>query len=299
MDLVSAFTYINDECETGSIIYVAIGCSVERYAPSKHPPQQYPPYLHAFNCPQICVLIDPRLEMPPRAYADVAAVAATATKSISGDITILPVIEDYNHTSYYGESTSWFLDKLSQLCLTKRVQLIVQDFTGTNIHPFYPIHHGRKILKKVLYDPTYKDGNCDPDMSAIKVFRDEEGGFIQPMYSPLNELRWVSHDVFKAQFKLRTYPTLNMLLRLYKIMRGFAEPKDWCTEATVETHLRYYSFIYDITSGDFTSRLRQTLMASLKDICIMSGKPLSDVALYAIVDSAGDEMETMWKALVI
>ena len=286
MDLASTCTYIEERCASGPLlIYVAIGCSLELYPPGEHPAQQYPPYLRTFHCPQICVLIDPRLEMPARVLTDIAGETA--------DITILPVLEYFHHTSEYGESTAWFLERLATACVSKQAQLIVQDYTGANIHPYYPIHLDRGVLKKVLYDPTYRDGGCFVDMSAIQIFRDAEGGFIQPIYTPLSVLReLVPHNIFLEQLRARKYPILSMLFRLYKILRGLAEPRDWCTVYRLDSIIRYYSFIYGVSATNVLDSLRNILLASVKDMS--TGRPLSEATMAAIVDSPGDEMDLLW-----
>ena len=295
MDLASTCTYIEERCASDRplLIYVAIGCSLELYPAGDHPAQQYPPYLRTFDCPQICVLIDPRLEMPARVLTDIAGETA--------DITILPVLQYYHHTSNYGESTSWFLERLATACLLKQAQLIVQDYTGENIHPYYPIHLDRGVLKKVLYDPTYRDGGCFVDMSAIQIYRDAEGGFIQPMYTPLSVLRGlVPHDVFMEQLRAHKYPTLSMLLRLYKILRGLAEPRDWCTVERMGGVIRYYSFIYGVSATSVLETLRNILMASVKDMYALAQRGiLTEAALTSIVDSPGDEMGWLWNDMSV
>jgi len=288
MDLESACSYIESESNNELLVYVAIGCSLSTYPPNKHPPQQYPPYLREFDCPQICVLIDPRLEMPPRAVADVA--------SLEADITFLPIQQVFNHTNKWGDSTAWFLERLVKLCAKpdSRVKLIVQEFTGANIHLYYPLHYGKGILKNVLYDPNYSDGGCYVDFSKINIYRDAAGGFVQPMYKTLQELRSISPAFVKEQVEARFYQTVHLLWRLYKILNGREEVRDWCTKETVERHLRYMSFIYNIPISDNITCLRDTLMASTRDIVMISGAALNEEQIHTIVESSGKELEILW-----
>ena len=285
MDLENAYAYIESESNNELLVYVAIGCSVDLYPPGEHPPQQYPPYLSEFKCPQICVLIDPKLEMPPRSMEDIA--------DLDADITILPVQQEFHHTSRYGESTAWFLEKIIGLCATKRVKLIVQEFTGANIHLYYPFHYGRRILKNVLYDPTWGDGGCYADFSKIQIFRDTEGNFLQPRYLPLNIVKTLAPNILKEQLTGRMYPTVHLLLRLYRILRNLEEPRDWCTIDIVRPYLRYISFIYNISMDSFELCLYQTLLASTRDVFMLSGK-VSEEEVVAVVKSAGKNMEEIW-----
>jgi hypothetical protein len=291
MDFETAYSYIESESNNELLVYVAIGCSLTTYPPNKHPPQQYPPYLREFDCPQICVLIDPRLEMPPRAVADVATLEA--------DITFLPIQQEFNHTNQWGDSNAWFLDKIVKLCIKpdSRVKLIVQEFTGANIHLYYPLQYGRNILKNVLYDPNYSDGGCYVDFSKIHIYRDAAGGFIQPMYMPLHKLRFISPALVKEQVQGRFYPIVHLLWRLYKILHGREEVRDWCTMETVETRLQYMSFIYNIPRNEYITCLRDTLMASTRDIVILSGALFNDEQIHAIVESSGKELETLWTSV--
>lgn len=294
MDYNSVYTYIEDEFKRGGplVIYVAIGCSAAHHGPGQHTMQQYPPYLRAFPYPQICVLIDPALEMPPRAYEDVP--------DSTGDITFLPIQQEFHHDSRYGgTSTTWFLEKLVGMCNT-RVKLIVQEFTGGDLRLCYPMHMGREILKHVMYDPCYSDGSCSPDLDAIRIYRDAEGGFIQPVYSPLNEIRdIVTHDVLKTQFRVRTYPIVHMIARFYRILCGREEPRDWCSLERMLPHLTYYGYIYGITSTNTNEKVREILVASVQDLCRLAGRDLSTEAVVALVESSGKELEDFWKTIVI
>jgi hypothetical protein len=296
MDYNSVYTYIHDEYRKGGVLtlYVAIGCSAAHFAPGAHTMQQYPPYLRTLPYPQICVLIDPTLEMPPRAYADVP--------ESTGDITFLPIQDNFYHRdSQYGEvSTGWFLEKLIDLC-SARVKLCVQEFTGNDLRLLYPMNRGREILKHVLYDPCYSDGSCSPDLDAIRIYRDAEGGFIQPVYSPLSDIRGiVSLDIVREQLRVRCSPIVDMVARFYRILRGVEVERDWCTLDRVAPHLLYFGFIYDIpTSVPLAERVRQILMAAVQDVCRVS-YPDMTLDTTSLVESAGNEMkEFWWKAQIL
>ena len=293
MDLESVFTYISGETsQKNLLIYVAIGCAVGRYPEGEHPKQQYPPYLQKFACRQICVLIDPLLEMPPRAIADVA--------KLPGDITILPVLQTFNHTNQHGECSLWFLDRLTQLCMdSPDCRMIVQEFTGENVNLYYPTHFGRGILTNVLYDPTYSDGGgCSPDLSAIQILCDQRGNFIQPHHSRLQDIyKIVPTNIFKKQFHMRQYPIIHLIQRQYRILRNLEEPRDWVTDRVLKNPMREYCFIYSIDAVDYLQQLRKILLAVVQDLCILSQSYLTEEEQNTIVDSSGKEFETMWNSV--
>jgi hypothetical protein len=286
MDLENAYSYIESESNNELLVYVAIGCSLDLYKPGEHPPQQYPPYLKEFKCPQICVLIDPRLELPPRALAD--------TADSDADVTFLAVQQAFNYTSRYGESTAWFLDKIVQLCATKRVKLIAQDFTGSDINNYYPFTHGHQILKKVLYDPTYGNSGCYVDFSTIEIFREAHGDFLQPKYLPFRMLKTLAPHLLKEQLSARLYPVVHLLHRLYRILHNKEEVRDWCTIDVVRPHLEYTSFTYKVQIGSFEQCLYQTLLESTRDILSLTDSSVKEELVVDIVGSAGKEMENLW-----
>jgi len=283
MDFETAYLYIEEDSPV--LIYVAIGCSLEGYPPNEHPPQQYPPYLNEFKSPKICVLIDPRLETPARLFEDK-----------SDNVTVLPIRKEYHHTSEYGKDTSWFLKNLAKHCIKKHIYLIVQEFTGADIHQYYPYEHGREALNYIMYDPTYGDGGCYLDLSATKIYRNAEGHFIQPMYTQLHQLSTLVPDkLFKTQYKARVYPILHIMLRFYRILRNIDEPRDWCTKELVEKHLQYFSFLYNTHSDSFMVCLKQTLIAAAIDMYRLSRIAFTVESATATVDSSGKEMEHLWK----
>ena len=284
MKLSEVYTYLEEEVHRSTeplLIYVAIGCAVGRYAEGEHPPQQYPPYLRTFACRQICVLIDPNLEMPPRAMAD--------TANLSADITILPVLENL----YHSDQHDGFLDRLAKLCLETENRMIVQEFTGTNTNLHYPMHLGKDILKYVLYDPTYSDGGgCSPDISGIELLRDARGDFLHPQYSRLQDIyNTVPEDMFKQQFKSRFYNVIQILLRKYRILRNLEEPRDWLTETMVSTAIRPFCFIYNLPAN---GPLDAVLMEIVHDFCILGKTQMSTEEMRTIVESPGKELETLW-----
>jgi len=276
MNLHDVYSYIEEASDEALVVYIGIGCGLGGYPPHEHPPQQYPPYLRDFPRRQICVLIDPTLEMPPLIHEDI--------QTIPRDITVLTVQENLSYSS-------WFLSDLARLCTSKHNFMIVHDFAGANLHEFYPLHLGREALKYILYDPTYSnEGSCGCDFTKIRIFRDADGCFRQPYLSPFAEFA-DEKEILQQMMQQRKYPIVHLLARLYRILRGVETPRDWCTTYRVAPSLTYFRYIYQIPES--VSCLRQTLVAIVRDLCTLSG---TDTDVEALVDGSGPDMETFWNA---
>jgi hypothetical protein len=294
MDFNTALAYITDESRKKELlVYVAIGCALGRYPEGEHPKQQYPPYLSEFKSAQICVYIDPMLEMPPRATKDI--------ENNGGDITILTIqhMFDYGCETRFNDSA--FLRSLCLLCMdqTKSVKMIVHDFTGHDINKIYPASYGIPLFKNVIYDPMYGDGDCLPDISTIKIIRDQNGDFIQPAYSRLQELYTYDKKIFKRQFDLRKYPIVHLLLRIYRIRNGLEEQRDWCTEEMIMSDITRYRIVYNIQQIDNVTCLKHILMMVLQDLCIVGETYLTDEEMHTIIHSTGREFENFWNMITV
>lgn len=277
MDYETARDIVHEAAQTNELlVYVAIGCALGRYPEGEHPAQQYPPFLKKFSCRQICILIDPCLEIPPRAIKDVP---------LSSTVTILPI-------QAMLVFPSPFLDSLIQLCINPslRVKMIVQDYTGRDIHPYYPLAYGERLLRNVLFDG---DGGCFPDISAMNILQ-TNGDFIHPRYMRLCTLRTVvPADIVLREFKARRYP-IYKLATIHRIFRGTEEPRDWCTEADVVQYFPQYCTIYNIPEQSSQS-IRAILIAVVQDLCVFSETYLTQTEMEEIVDSSERRLDTMWK----
>lgn len=268
------------------LIYVAIGCALGGYPPGAHPPQQYPPYLRTFARRQICVLIDPHLEMPPRAHEDI--------QGVERDVTILPVLERFEHSPKEVNST-WFLHDLARLCTEHQHFLIVQEFTGTPLNEHYPFHLGPAALEYVLYDPTYSlNGTCFPDLTRAHIYRDGAGRFRQPLYSPL--IDFVDQPgLVRHLIEERAYNTVHLVARLYKILCGREPPSEWCTVEQIASHLRYFGLVYRIPEGEIVPRLRHMLGAIMRDHGFVAGRRLTDPEIDALLEGPRGELSAFLK----
>ena len=297
MDYNTVFAICKEEAAQGPLlIFVAVGCAVGYYPDDEHPAQQYPPYLLHFSCRQICILIDPALELPPRSLADVAKLPV--------DVLIVP-LQEYLHSrsepSVEG-SHGRFLDSLARLCLQRgsETRMIVADYTGRDCNREYPFHlaneesEGYELFKKVLYDPTYGEGGCRPDLDAITILHDEHGDFLQPRYLRFQDMKEsVPKEIFMKQWRDRKYPIVHILAHQYRIQRQLEVPRDWLTDEMVGQALQQISHIYGSDS------LQIVLPRILDDLCAISHTHLEREDILAIVESPGNEFENMWNMVQV
>lgn len=260
-----------------TLIYVAVGCALGRYPPGEHPKQQYPPYLDQIDCPKLCILIDPVLEMPPRATTDVK----------DKQVKFLPILHMFEYNSP-------FLHNLIEHCCTKQIKMILHDFSGTDSTQYYPVQYGTRLFKHVLFDPTYGNGDCFPDVSAIKILRDSNGDFIQPKYCTFRNIQ--NTHVFASEFKARMYPIVHLIGRMYRIHRGFEEVRDWCTDESIRSHYERLRIIYDIRDDDYLASLRKILTEVVQDLCVVADSFLTEEEITTIVNSPKG-LETMWRTI--
>jgi hypothetical protein len=237
---------------------------------------------------QICILIDPYLEMPPRCTDEVTKL------DVPYEITILPIRSTFEFPTHME-----FLHRLIRLCTdpSLRVKMIVQDFTGRDIRPYYPIQmYGDALFHHVLFDATYGDGGCFPDLTAIRILQ-TNGNFVQPMYSTLSALSsLVPPSIVKQQFQLRRH-SIYMLSTVHRVSIGVEEYRDWCTKKEILRFLPQYSKLYDIPEPelDLAQTIRSILMMTLLDVCKLAEIYLTPEEMDSIVDGNGRNFDTMWK----
>ena len=292
MDYVSVQKIIEEDANKGPLlIYIAIGCSLKYYPEGAHPKQQYPPFMETFPCNQICILIDPLLEQPPRSLKDISE------EKKPYEIKVLPI-----HSNFIFKTPDEdFLHNLIRLCINPSlcVKMIVQDFTGRDISNYYPIQlYDDSLLKNVLFDATYGDGGCFPDLSTITILQ-KDGNFLHPKYMRFSEL-WhnASKHIFVQQFKLRRYPVFKIAM-LYRILRHIEEPRDWCKEEDILAYIPQYCKIYSLSQKGVHIILRDILKNIVQDLCIVSESYLTESEMDSIVDGSGKDFDNMWKMVEI
>jgi hypothetical protein len=235
-----------------TLIYLAIGCSQAWYAPGTESPQQYPPFVAQHRGRKVCLLVDPELEDPLRIGTQPHTVFVPLRQSWSWD------------------NRSAILPTLYVLLRRQSAELIVLDFTGTDILPFAAqIPHD--LRGHVLFDPTYAGGNCCPDLAAIQILRNPDGSFLHPLWSPLIALEQAPAQIRDTVIRHRVQ-SLTALTKLWRIETGRSEPVAWCTPAAVAYDRGCFEQAYGRTD------LKELCAAALGDLARAAHTELSDPA---------------------
>lgn len=173
------------QTEIPDIIYLSIGCAQGYYEPGspRESSQQYPPCIAGLGGRQICILVDPRLESPIRALPIPEPTEAPILHD--KNVSFIPVRRFFEWDSNEDRQ---FIDALCRLAIDQKTRLIVQDYTGHDIHPDYPIDRFDRdaLCRKVLFDFTYNEGGCFVDLSKVRILCKSDGSFLQPSFEPLS-----------------------------------------------------------------------------------------------------------------
>lgn len=245
-----------------SIIYLAIG-------PAHSASQQYPPFLNKIEGKQLCLLFDPRMEEPLSVYTDPESPLIIEHDNIQ----IIPIKRDF----YWEEKRDRsFVHDLCELALSEtNTRLIVQDYTGRDIRSDYPIQtFGPALLRRVLFDFTYKDGGCFVDFNTVTLYLYPDGSFIQPQFDRISAiLPYVAKEKVAAILQERNNRLIFNAMRYYRVLSGTEEAPEWCSSEYVEDAIQNLWSIYGInhTAGLSKENLEQLLLEYLLDI--MSVKP--------------------------
>ena len=217
-----------------AIVYLGVGCA-------NAPLQQYPPFLKDFEKPQICILIDPRLE-------------EELTHERPDGVTFFHLRRNFDWTAE--------AEFVATLC---EGQMIAQDYTGDDIRKYYPLQRfGPPLLKKVLFDVTYSDGGCFLDVNAVQIFH-KDGGFVNPIHEPLASTHAYIPKELVQQIAKERNVAIQFVFALYSIEKGREEPRDWCTPANI---MRRAGWLFPVFGLVATAPipLEELLIAHLNDL---------------------------------
>ena len=274
-------------------IYFAVGCALGRYEPGQHPRQQYPPFMSAIPGSQICILMDPELESPPRAFEDLTnTVLPDQPVTRIGAITFITV---RRHFEWASDEARTFIHHLCDICLNTPTDLIVQDYAGNYIERYYPIDHfGPAITKKVLFDVTYRDGGCFIDLDAVRILRGRDGSFVQPKYDSITVLRHrVSIDQIRSVLKERRSGIVNYVKRYHRILNGDEEVRDWCTADVVRQYMQTPCYTYRVHPVPTIASMEKLMSAYLFDLCVAVGDRITEEAAIDLIRSPNKDYENM------
>ena len=269
------------------LIYIAIGCSQKFHAPDSAmaSPQGYPPFLRPLGTRQLCILIDPLLEDPPRPCSEYAS-SPEQQIIVVGETHFIPLRRDFEWAS--KEDTA-FIHALCAYTLEKpRTRMIVQDYSGEEIQRYYPIQQfGKELVRKVLFDFTYQDGGCFVDLSKVNIlFCEDSFSFMQPLYERLTYVfKYLTREQQKFLLNSRHNLFYSYVKRLHKIQANAEEPRDWCTERHVRDIIPSLCVNYDTPYSTEQRALEELLLAYLTDLCITTDTQMSQEELLECVRS--------------
>lgn len=275
---MNPYDVIAEYCQTtpGPVVYyLAIGCA----NPHKNSPQQLPPQVAALPGRKICILVDPELESPPMIYKQIGISDPTDSPCVEfGDLTFFPVRARWQ---WDGVNELALLETLHTKAVYGTARMVVQDYTGRNIHRYYPLdrYPVQRLTQRVLYDITGNGGGCFVDFGAEHIYTDSRDNFMQIPYTPLWLLNTVaSPAVVAKEAQHRQTTIMNYVHRLWRIQKGQEEERYWCTPDTVHGAAAQLFAAYNIVA--YTDP--ETLIILMHDVA-------TDMALTAGVDlDAGD-----------
>lgn len=282
------------------LIYIAVG-SATHEGGGQGVIQQYPPFVKDWPGKKLCIWIDPLLEDPPRSVS-----THTFTKEDnldiwkSHDVLCIP-LRKYFH--YLNESSDTqnehiedkqFIEELCKLTLLISAKLILQDYTGREIHKYYPFHVG-PILESVLYDVTYNDSGCYIDFDTVRILFNDAGGFIQPGYSSLSAIHGKIPDLLFERELARRRLNLTYIHTYLCCSLGLREAGEWLTEEYIQHDVNRLSYIYKVNTLD----LKGILIAAATDICEVASCPITNSEIDIIVSSPSQQYATLLQNLQI
>lgn len=266
-----------------ALIYVSIGCAGNTY-------QQNPPFLDTQWSDEykVLILIDPALE-------EVVTVESNSHR------TVFVLHELFHWPSMWNSDIAGphvaFLAVLFTLAsaANSRTQVIIQDFTGEDIHQYFTKpgldfdHH------RILFDATYGIGGCTPDMKSAYILRATNGDFLQPRWLPLRaSYIHLTREALAAELRDRAEILGDYAHRYYHVCKGTKEPREWCTEAAVAPRLTRLFYAYGIKEGPLcVSNLRALLAEGLRDFGLLADHHVLRETLYTLIDNPAYDYKKM------
>ena len=273
--------------ENPDIIYVAVGCSMAHWpvGDMHDTPQGHPPPIKALGGRQICILVDPTLENPPRCTGLTAPTMEPIIRTAEATYIVLRRYFDWDN----GDQP--LIEALCHQAITTKTRLIVQDYAGNIINQHYPLaQFGRPLLQKVLFDFTYQDGGCFIDFSKVRIITRPDGSFVQPFYEPVADV--IPHlDKAQREFILRSRnDTLHCYVkRLHNVQSGTEEYRDWCTPHHLHLKMGPLTTIYKTPHSTDNAALEKLMVAYLHDLCRAVGDFMSADDALALVKKEGKD----------
>jgi len=254
--------------------------------------QQYPPFLKDLGNKQVCIHIDPRLESPLSVLSSEASYLITEPDNIL----FIPV---KRHFAWDEEEDKGFIRELCEIAMMRSKRLVVQDYTGRDITGDYPIRtFGPALFPNVIFDVTYKEGDCFPNLIDAEIYRKKSGAFIQPKYQTLNSMEvYLPAMLLGEVIQKRNNEMVYYALRYYQILCGEEAP-EWISEELVQDRIRNVAPIYGFKEGPLTlENLENLLTRYLMDLSSLSASRISEPAAMVLLRQPDRNYEKMVREL--
>lgn len=258
--------------------------------------QGYPPFLRPLGRKQLCILIDPLLEDPPRPCGS----QEPGQQLIQvGSTHFIPLRRNF---AWNSREDSAFIDALCAHTLqhARTTRMIVQDYSGEEIQRFYPLRRfGPDLIRNVLFDFTYQNGGCFVDLSKVDLLFCEDGrSFLQPLYERLSYvLPRVTPEQRLFLLKARNNIFYSYVKRLHKIQAGVEEPRTWCTRDIVLNAMAPFCEIYGTPHYTTQDALEELLFAYLMDLCYATETQMTQDEMMSCVRDPGSAYQTTLELL--
>jgi hypothetical protein len=165
--------------------------------------------------------------------------------------------------------------------------MILQDYTGELFRRHYPIelYERDSLLRHVLFDMTYRDAGCCVDTSAVHIYRDNNGDFVQPSYLPLTSAQaYLSPTELLNEMKERYSAVIDYAHRMVRIEYGYEPARHWCTYDDVFEKTRHLFYVYQLdTSVDL---LQALILESVLDIVTVAGGTVTSSEMLSMITSS-------------
>ncbi len=289
--------YDNIYLPTTKIVYVAVGCCMDRYTEiTSENNQQYPCFLNRFPQKQVIILIDPNIEDDLRIvhywesqgsplnqiYYDNNIPSELFRHYENHAVTVFAIKASLNYEIYpiltSSEKQKTFDDiaiiyNMISLCLSKVVptKFILQDYTGRDTTNFYidtmNIFGRNEVMKNVIFDVTQDDGGCFISIQESMIEVDSAGDFVHEKFMRLSMLKGSQH--YRKQLTTR----IDVLL--YPITWCYIKMLEDKSFSLIDKHkIKQLTAVYevewveDVVEPEYhIDVLKQLIDVILQDIC--------------------------------
>jgi len=277
------------------LVYLAVGCSQAHWeSDDTHAsPQGHPPPIVALGGRQICILVDPTLENPPRCCRDQTPTDAQMIHE--GSTTFITLHRNFDWE--YNDQP--LIEELCRRAISTKMRFIAQDYAGHIIDAYYPIRQfGPDLLKKVLFDFTYMDGGCFINFDNVRIMLRPDGSFVQPIYETLAAVMpFITESQLRFIVPKRTSTMYCYVKRLHSIQAGTEEERQWCTPFEVRKLIAPLAEIYGTSLSTSNANLAELMSRYLLDMSAAVGDPITKDDAMELATKPGKEYQMVLELL--